>query len=133
MTQDTATKPLRRIVLAAVAFVGAYFLTAMPILVLFGFRGPVFGVPLIVAIVSGGYVWTRADAFPNNLFASAFYGAVLLGGIGFAAGFFGPMLFAPGANQGPLLGIFITGPAGVLIGAIGGLVHGIKKSGRRKD
>jgi hypothetical protein len=33
------------------------------------------------------------------------------------------MLFAPGANQGPLLGIFITGPAGVLIGAIGGLIR----------
>ena len=38
--------------------------------------------------------------------------ALLLGGIGFAAGFFGPMLLAPEANQGPLLGIFITGPAG---------------------
>ena len=31
-------------------------------------------------------------------------------------GFFGPMVFAPGANQGPLLGILITGPIGVLVG-----------------
>jgi hypothetical protein len=51
------------------------------------------------------------------------YWALVIGAIGFVGGFFGPMLFAPGANQGPMLGIFITGPLGVLLGAIGGLVH----------
>lgn len=49
-------------------------------------------------------------------FRRAMVPALLLGGIGFAAGFFGPMIFAPGANQGPLLGIFITGPLGFLAG-----------------
>jgi hypothetical protein len=44
--------------------------------------------------------------------------AVFLGGFGFAAGFFGPMIFAPGANQGPMLGIFITGPLGFLTGLV---------------
>jgi len=39
-----------------------------------------------------------------------------LGAISFAAGFFGPIVLAPGANQGPLLGIFITGPLGTLAG-----------------
>ena len=34
----------------------------------------------------------------------------------FSAGFFGPMLLAPGANQGPMLGLFITGPLGVVAG-----------------
>lgn len=43
-----------------------------------------------------------------------------IGAVCFSAGFFGPMILAPGANQGPLLGIFITGPLGVLLGfAIG--------------
>ncbi|HEY4366814.1 MAG TPA: hypothetical protein VGN07_06225 [Steroidobacteraceae bacterium] len=42
--------------------------------------------------------------------------ALMLGGIGFAAGFFGPIALNPEANQGPLLGIFITGPAGALAG-----------------
>lgn len=42
--------------------------------------------------------------------------AVVLGGLGFAAGFFGPILLAPEANQGPLLGIFITGPLGFVLG-----------------
>ena len=44
------------------------------------------------------------------------FGALLLGGIGFALGFFGPVLIAPEANQGPLVGIFITGPLGAIVG-----------------
>jgi hypothetical protein len=59
-----------------------------------------------------------------SIIASVFKGAVMVGAIGFCAGFFGPMLFAPDANQGPLLGIFITGPLG---GAIGGFVYGIRQ------
>lgn len=42
--------------------------------------------------------------------------AVILGAIGFVAGFFGPILLQPEANQGPLLGIFITGPLGFVLG-----------------
>jgi hypothetical protein len=30
------------------------------------------------------------------------------------------MIFAPEANQGPLLGIFITGPLGGIVGALVG-------------
>ena len=36
--------------------------------------------------------------------------ALILGIAGFLGGFVGPLVFTPGANQGPLLGIFITGP-----------------------
>jgi hypothetical protein len=42
--------------------------------------------------------------------------AVVVGAIAFAAGFFGPIIFTPEANQGPLLGIFITGPLGFVFG-----------------
>jgi len=42
----------------------------------------------------------------------------ILGAVGFAAGFFGPMVFVPEANQGPMVGIFITGPGGALLGLI---------------
>jgi hypothetical protein len=44
---------------------------------------------------------------------------LIVGGFGFLIGFIGPMIFAPGANQGPLLGIFITGPIGFMLGAVG--------------
>ena len=57
------------------------------------------------------------------LFSGGCLGAVILGGIGFVAGFFGPILFTPDANQGPLLGIFITGPLGAILGLpVGALV-----------
>jgi hypothetical protein len=46
--------------------------------------------------------------------------SVTLAVTGFCAGFYGPIALTPESNQGPLLGIFITGPAGL----IGGLVLG---------
>ena len=46
---------------------------------------------------------------------------LLPGSLGFAAGFFGPLIFSPDSNQGPLLGIFITGPGGALLGLVLGL------------
>jgi len=49
--------------------------------------------------------------------------ALKWGGVAFAVGFIGPMILAPGANQGPMLGIFITGPLGFL----GGLVYGFAR------
>ena len=55
--------------------------------------------------------------------------ALIVGGIGFAAGFFGPMVFRPDANQGPLLGIFITGP----IGFLAGLAYGVIRELTRKS
>ena len=33
------------------------------------------------------------------------------------------MILAPGANQGPLLGLFITGPLGFVAGAVGGGIY----------
>jgi len=45
---------------------------------------------------------------------------LILGTVGFLGGFIGPIIFTPGANQGPLLGILITGPLGFSFGIIGG-------------
>lgn len=49
--------------------------------------------------------------------------AFVVGFIGFAAGFFGPMILSPDSNQGPLLGILITGPLGVVLGFIIGVLR----------
>jgi hypothetical protein len=51
----------------------------------------------------------------------AFRPAMLLGAIGFCGGFFGPLIFTPESNQGPLLGIFITGPLGAVVGLVWGI------------
>jgi len=55
--------------------------------------------------------------------------AMVVGGVAFAAGFFGPILLAPGANQGPLLGIFITGPLGFVVGLAWGVWREIRRAG----
>lgn len=52
-------------------------------------------------------------------------GGVVLGGIGFAAGFIGPIILTPEANQGPLLGIFITGPLGFCLGVALGWLYSV--------
>ncbi|MBI2441205.1 MAG: hypothetical protein HYV35_07540 [Lentisphaerae bacterium] len=54
-----------------------------------------------------------------------FVGAVIVGSVAFIAGFFGPIIFRPEANLGPLLGIFFTGPIGTLAGTILGLLTAI--------
>jgi hypothetical protein len=50
-----------------------------------------------------------------------------VGAIGFIGGFIGPMIFYPESNQGPLLGIFFTGPIGFIIGLIGGGLYWLIK------
>jgi hypothetical protein len=47
---------------------------------------------------------------------------LLLGAAGFTAGFFGPIAFLPDANTGPMIGIFLTGPGGVVLGVVLGVV-----------
>lgn len=49
------------------------------------------------------------------------WGAIL-GIVGFLGGFVGPVIFTPEANQGPLLGIFITGPLGFVLGLVVGFI-----------
>ena len=57
--------------------------------------------------------------------------AMLVGGVAFAAGFFGPIVLAPDANQGPLLGIFITGPLGFAVGLALGLWREFRRAGAK--
>jgi len=79
------------------------------------------------AILAARYAWLYSAMAEGGLIRSVVVGAVGTGGIGFIAGFFGPLLLAPGANQGPLLGIFITGPLGFIAGAIGGAVYWFRR------
>lgn len=78
---------------------------------------------LLCAVLAGRFVWTRSADPGRSPLVAMTYGALALGGIGFCVGFFGPLLLAPEANQGPLLGLFITGPLGFVLGAIGGFLY----------
>jgi hypothetical protein len=81
---------------------------------------------LAAAIWGGRYVWQR-NASGSGILELTLGGALAVGAVGFIGGFFGPMIFAPGANQGPLLGLFITGPLGFLLGGVGGFVYGLAR------
>ena len=65
------------------------------------------GSALAAALVAR-YVWMHTATIQSGLASSVLVGALATGGIGFVLGFFGPILLRPEANQGPLLGIFIT-------------------------
>jgi hypothetical protein len=75
------------------------------------------------AIGVGRYVWTRSGSRPENLGTYVALGGLVTGSICFSLGFFGPLVFAPNAEQGPLLGLLVTGPLGFLLGCTGGFVY----------
>jgi hypothetical protein len=47
--------------------------------------------------------------------------------VGFAVGFYGPIFLSAGASQGPLLGIFFTGPLGALLGLVVSLIYLLRR------
>jgi len=117
--------PAVRRALAVLAFFGTFFIVWMLMLVM-----PLGGhvwigslVALAASVHVSRQVWNGTAEGSTSVAVMAGLGAVILGGLGFVAGFFGPMIFAPEANQGPMLGLFITGPAGVVIGAIAGAIY----------
>jgi hypothetical protein len=48
---------------------------------------------------------------------------IIVGAGGFALGFLGPMVLDPSNGNGPLLGIFVTGPVGFVAGILWGLAR----------
>lgn len=66
--------------------------------------------------------------FPTWL--HALIGGVIIGLAGFLPGFFGPMFLHPDSPQDPMLGIFVTGPLGFVIGVIGGTIAGLVRNRR---
>lgn len=67
------------------------------------------------------------------MFSEALKFGTKFGACASAIGFFGPMILSPSSGNGPMLGIFVTGPLGFLAGAIFGAArHSLRKrQGRR--
>ena len=76
---------------------------------------------LVAAAGVAQYSWRHKSLVPQGLVSCVILGGAVMGGIGFAAGWFGPIIFDPG-SQGPLVA-FITGPLGFLVGTIGGTFY----------
>jgi len=86
----------------------------------------------VLAIIVAYFTWKRTGNLTNGLVSHILIGGLVIGGISFCAGFFGPMIFDPGANQGPLLGLFITGPVGFVVGLIAGGIYWKFKKAKSK-
>jgi hypothetical protein len=85
-------------------------------------------VPASTAAILG---WVYALADPetraSEIARRGWLGALGLGTVGFLVGFIGPLLLMPESNIGPILGFIATGPAGFVLGAVGGTVWGIAR------
>ena len=122
----------RRLVLAGAAFVMVYVLCFLAWLLVSpgGLSGLAGFVGLVGGALAAALAWRHADSAPGSAWTMALYGAALVGAIGFVGGFFGPMIFAPDANQGPLLGLLVTGPGGAVLGAVSGFLYGLGRARR---
>ena len=54
----------------------------------------------------------------------------IIGAVTFLLGFAGPIILKPDSPQGPLLGIFVTGPLGFILGMAIGFAIGITRQSR---
>ncbi len=79
------------------------------------------------AVLAAWFTWQLVSGKKTNTLLAIISGALILGGLFFTVGFLGPMVFAKDTNQGPLIGVFIAAPLGVITGAIGGYVYAAKQ------
>lgn len=121
-----------RIFLVALIALGALYLVYWVLLALLGTQVPdwlLLTVSLVCAAAAGRFVWiSNRSKTADSVTPTVILWAVIAGSISFLAGFIGPMIFMPEANQGPMLGIFITGPLGFALGGIAGLVYAVRKN-----
>ena len=112
-----------RVLVVLVVILAMYFFAYWGSVALIRFDGPDWIRPVACLLFAGSVGWFVWRKLSDGDLSNILLGAVLFGSIGFVGGFFGPMLLTPQANLGPLLGIFITGPLGLVLGAIGGLIY----------
>ena len=122
------------------AIVVAVLSTAFTFLLMWGQirpGGDLLGVILLgdsmtMAIICWGFALRGHIAESRRRTTSALLGGIMLGGIGFAAGYFGPLILSE-SNLGPLLGIFMTGPLGFVLGAIIGWLYARNRASKQKS
>lgn len=85
-------------------------------------------IALSAAMLVGYYSWKLVNGDRIGTGMAVLCGALILGGFGFIIGFLGPMIVAKDTSQGPLAGIFIAVPVGVILGAIGGYIFASKQN-----
>jgi len=109
-------------------------LAAVPLILLLftslrsgGFRGEMVWLHLALAAavaVCGAFCFGCRRVTARTGAWGALGGGIVLGSVGFAAGFWRPDLFGWEGNLAPMMGIFVTGPIGFGAGAVLGFGAG---------
>lgn len=84
-------------------------------------------------ILAFWFTWQLVSGKKTNILIAVTGSSLILGGLCFTAGFLGPMFFAKDTSQGPMIGIFIAAPVGVILGAIAGYVYAARQSVATND
>jgi hypothetical protein len=88
-----------------------------------------WAVAVLLGTAAGLLWWARGKRWVRRAWAWGWGVGLALGILGFV----GPIVVAPEANQGPLLGIFLTGPLGFAATTTVLLVAGALRERRRRD
>jgi hypothetical protein len=96
--------------------------------------GWIFWVPITLSFLTMGLLWWwtalgGAQPATRARIGNSWRIGWIVGAVGLALGFVGPLLVTPSANLGPLLGILITGPGGFVLGALAGAAAGNRMPG----
>jgi hypothetical protein len=119
-------KSLARAIVSVVAFAAVYFISYWLFFVQVlpdSLAWAQTGGALFLAMTLGWLIWFQMGKSSRGVPGTALVWSAVAGAIGFAGGFFGPMIFDPDAHQGPMLGLFITGPLGFIGGGICGAIY----------
>ena len=84
-------------------------------------------ISLALALLSGWFSWQLTSGQHAGKGIAIVSGASIVGGIFFTLVFLGSMAIIKDTSQGPLVGIFIATPLGVILGAIGGYQYATSK------
>ncbi|MBY0485104.1 multidrug ABC transporter permease [Nitrosomonas sp.] len=83
---------------------------------------------LACASLAAWFTWKLVSGEKANTIIAVIGGALILGGLFFVIGFLGPMAISKDTDQGPMIGIFIAAPLGVVIGAISGYIYASRQN-----
>ncbi len=81
-------------------------------------------ISFLVAAEAGWIVWSRSVSLQmlGGRSRAVMLGAIVAGGLGFAGGFYGPLIYLPDSLQAPVVGALAVGSAGLILGGVCGLL-----------
>lgn len=109
------------IIVAPAVYIATYWICSL-LFYAYGIAWVPHTIALLFALEAAWVTWTRTRPLDSAVGRSRYIalGALLLGGAGIALGFYIPVINTPGWLRGTIIGVLVSAPSGLLLGAIGG-------------